>query len=72
MAAVLAAFGFSQASREGENPCGKYGGCDRDVRGSIAAVPWDENSHVRSPGREAVEFELRAGMTIRRSGLRAS
>jgi hypothetical protein len=39
------------------DPCGRHEGRDRDVRGSIAAVPWEENAHVRSPGREAIEFE---------------
>jgi hypothetical protein len=57
MAAVLAVSGFSKRSREDEMQRGKHEGRDRDVRGSIAAAPWEENAHVRTPGREAVEFE---------------
>jgi len=71
MAAVLAVFGFSDDSREGETTRGTEAR-DRDVRGSIAAVPWEENAHVRSPGRKAIEFEASADLSIRRSGLRTS
>jgi hypothetical protein len=58
MAVVLAVRGFPPIHlAKARRKLGKHEGRDRSVRGSIAAVPWEENAHVRSPGREAVEFE---------------
>jgi len=43
---ILAVFGFSDESREGE-PNGEFEVRDRGVRGSVASAPWEENAHVR-------------------------
>jgi len=43
----------SRVRREGER-----GARDRDVRGSIASMPWEENTHARALGRKAAGREV--------------